>query len=125
MEYGWNRVLPQFENDDADVYSDDKADAISTRSARSIFSKQSVQGSLKDMTRRLPSSPYTDRTFINEWKPPLPSTIPSNNDEETQLEAMEKQVASLNHELEVHQSLQAPMMDLVGLSISSICYSYI
>jgi len=101
MEYGWNRVLNRVENED-------RGDAMSTRSARSIFSKRSMAGSLKDRN----ASPYADRIFINEWKPPLPPSIPSTFDEETQLAAMEKQVAVLNEELETHQTLQFAMSEL-------------
>lgn len=102
MEYGWNKVLATIDNED-------RTDATSTRSARSIFSKRSLAGSLKDRN----ASPFADRTHINEWKPPLPPSIPSTLDEEAQLAAMEKQVAALNEELEVHQSLQFGMTELV------------
>lgn len=106
MEYGWNRVLNRLE-------TEDRGDAMSTRSARSIFSKRSLAGSLKDRN----GSPYADRIFVNEWKPPLPPSIPSTLDEEAQLAAMEKQVATLNEELETHQTLQFAMSELVRFSI--------
>jgi len=101
MEYGWNRVQIGADNED-------RTETMSTRSARSIFSKRSLAGSLKDRN----GSPFSDRVFINDWKPPLPPTIASNLDEESQLAAMEKQVAALNEELETHQALQGPMTDL-------------
>jgi PH/SEC7 domain-containing protein len=104
MEYGWNRVLPGSENDE-------RGETMSTRSARSIFSKRSLAGSLKDRN----GSPFSDRLFINDWKPPLPPSIPSSLDEESQLVAMEKQVAALNEELENHQAVQFAMTELVSL----------
>src|ERR1700742_3555791 len=61
MEYGWNRVLGRMEHDD-------RGDTMSTRSARSIFSKRSLAGSVKGRD----GSPFSDRVFINEWKPPMP-----------------------------------------------------
>jgi hypothetical protein len=80
-----------------------------------MFSKRSLAGSAfgDGSGSRGPSSPFGDRMFINDWKPPLPPTIASTLEEEVQLEAMEKQVAVLNEELEAHQALQAPMMELV------------
>jgi PH and SEC7 domain-containing protein len=104
MEYGWNRVLPGNQDDD-------RVDAASTRSARSIFSKRSIAGSMID---RSSGSPLSDRVYINDWKPPMPPSIASALDEEAQLEAMEKQVVVLNQDLEAHQALQGPMMELVS-----------
>jgi len=61
------------------------------------------------MTLRRGTQSPRDRTFINEWKAPLPSTVPSSHDEEAQLDAMEKQLAAIEKELQDHKDLQSPM----------------
>ena len=70
-------------------------------------------------TVRADKSPWADRTFINEWKPPLPPTVPSLHDEETQLEALQKHVAHLKEDLQQHNELRTPMTQLV--SVLSCC----
>ena len=70
MEYGWNRVadpVTRGRSISEDDYSIRDPDSQSVRSGRSRF---------KDMaaTVRADKSPWADRTFINEWKPPLPPT---------------------------------------------------
>ncbi|TFY55545.1 hypothetical protein EVJ58_g8172, partial [Rhodofomes roseus] len=112
MEYGWNRVLDpvtRVRSASEDNFSQhDEDDAFSVRSGRSGRSR------LKDMaaTVRADKSPWADRTFINEWKPPMPPTVPSNHDEETQLEALQKHVAYLKTELKRHNELRSPMTNL-------------
>lgn len=110
MEYGWNKVT----NDPFDgrrspsideSRQDDATDALSVRSGRSRFSR-------KDYTMR--GSPYHDRTHINDWKAPLPPSVASMHDEETQLEALQKHVASLKTELKTHNDLREPMTALVS-----------
>jgi len=79
----------------------DPSDSFSMRSGKSQHKKRSWPdpGTIG----------RTDRTFINEWKPPMPSTVSSTHDEETQLEALQKQVVSLNKDLETHNDLRKPM----------------
>ncbi|KAH9935590.1 uncharacterized protein B0H18DRAFT_1207160 [Fomitopsis serialis] len=113
MEYGWNRVLDpvtrvRSASEDNFSQREDNDDGFSIRSGRSGRSR------MKDLasTVRADKSPWADRTFINEWKPPMPSTVPSNHDEETQLEALQKHVAYLKTELKQHNELRSPMTNL-------------
>ena len=77
MEYGWNRV--------ADIYGGKRslsqteihrepelADTVSVRSGKSSRSKYGWKDA--SATIRGPYSPRADKTFINEWKAPLPPT---------------------------------------------------
>ncbi|KAA1471675.1 hypothetical protein DENSPDRAFT_837715 [Dentipellis sp. KUC8613] len=116
MEYGWNRVGDPLHHGRA--ISDDESsrldmDNLSVRSGRSGRSSRSRFGK-KDgaATVRGGSSPWADRTSINEWKAPQPPSVPSTHDEETQLEALRKHVTSLTNELQEHNELRAPMMAL-------------
>ncbi|KAI0066118.1 hypothetical protein BV25DRAFT_1835812 [Artomyces pyxidatus] len=115
MEYGWNRVSePHLHgrsiSDDESVRMADYADSMSVRSGRSNRSRFSRKDGAA--TVRGGNSPWADRTHVSEWKPPLPPTVPSTHDEETQLEALRKHVASLTVDLEQHNELRAPMMAL-------------
>ncbi|TBU51088.1 hypothetical protein BD310DRAFT_1010860 [Dichomitus squalens] len=47
--------------------------------------------------------------FINDWKPPLPPSVASTHDEETQLEALQKHVAHMKEDLQQHNELRTPM----------------
>ncbi|KZS98411.1 hypothetical protein SISNIDRAFT_404603 [Sistotremastrum niveocremeum HHB9708] len=105
IDYGWNRVIDAASDD---RNTGDQFDAMSIRSGRSMFSKRSIPEGLS----RLASSPHSDRSSISEWRPPPHSTVPSQYDEETQLEALQKQVKTLNEELEAHHALQIPMLGL-------------
>jgi len=120
MEYGWNRVVdhngqrtsnPQIESSfhDRDL---DPSDSISMKSGRSSHSKFKWKGD-GGSTVRGPSSPWSDKIFINDWKPPMPPSVPSTHDEETQLEALRKHVASMKKDLENHNELREPLMALV------------
>ena len=116
MEYGWNRVMDPVTrvrsmSEDNHSQRDENEDGLSVKSGRSGRSR------LKDIaaTVRADKSPYADRTFINEWKPPMPPSVPSNHDEETQLEALQKHVAYLKTELKQHNELRTPMTNLVGI----------
>ncbi|GJE94948.1 PH and SEC7 domain-containing protein [Phanerochaete sordida] len=99
MEYGWNRVLEP-----------DNSDAVSTKSGRSGKSKFSKKEFAA--TVRGDKSPWADRTFINDWKPPMPPTVPSSHDEEGQMDALQKHVAALKDDLVQHNELRGPMMNL-------------
>lgn len=113
MEYGWSRVLDpvsrgrSVSEDDYSVRDTDNQSVRSGRSGRSRF---------KDMaaTVRADKSPWADRTYINDWKPPLPPSVPSQHDEETQMEALQKHVAHLKTELQEHNELRTPMTHLVS-----------
>jgi PH/SEC7 domain-containing protein len=109
MEYGWNRVADLHGHKRAQTDSDsikDHSDAMSVRSGRS--SRSRFGG-----TVRTPHSPWAEKVSINDWKPPLPPTVPSVHDEETQLEALRKHVATMKKELEQHNDLREPMTALV------------
>lgn len=113
MEYGWSKVEqmqsnPQPNNsvDNSDAYSD----VFSVRSGRSKISKRSfdVLGSARSNY-----SPFAmEKIFINDWKAPIPSTVPSMHDEETQMEALQKQVTILKRELSAHDKIQVPMQNM-------------
>lgn len=116
MEYGWNRVLDPSERARAQPNEPfDQSDAISVRSGRSSRSKF---GWREGATVRGGQSPWADKTFINDWKPPLPPTVSSLHDEETQLEALRKHVKSMKLELESHNELREPMATLVFMTIT-------
>ncbi|KAI0341994.1 hypothetical protein BDW22DRAFT_1484877 [Trametopsis cervina] len=113
MEYGWNRVLdPVTRNRSTseDSYGVDKSDSVSIRSERS--SRSRFRGKEFASTMRAEKSPWQDRILINDWKPPMPPTVPSNHDEETQMEALQKHVAALKHDLIEHNELRTPMTKL-------------
>lgn len=119
MEYGWNRVLDpvtRARSISEDNYSRDD-DGASVRSGRSRLNKSS--------TVRADKSPWNDRVMINDWKPPMPPSVSSLHDEETQLDALRKHVTSMKNELEEHNELRTPMTKLVCVSISQPCpYSH-
>ncbi|KAF8636056.1 hypothetical protein AX17_003830 [Amanita inopinata Kibby_2008] len=114
MEYGWNRVgdphLHGRHSDDEHPRDTDYADAISIRSGRSNRSKFGWREGVA--TVRYGHSPWTDRTFVNDWRAPLPPTVASAHDEEAQLEALRKHVAYLKNDLECHNELREPMTAL-------------
>jgi hypothetical protein len=120
MDYGWNRISDVLQpgraaSDDESVRGvRDFTDTASVRSARSNHSRFSR----KDVaaTMRI-GSPRSDRTNLAEWKPPLAPSIASTHDEETQLDALKKHVATLTQDLQEHNELRGPMMALVRPSL--------
>ena len=102
MEYGWNRVMDL--DDDRPSSSRDNTDTFSMRSTRSWHNSVKDQFSLRS---------NSDRVFIHDWKPPIPSAIASTHDEETQLEALQKYAQSLKTDLDKHNALRTPMQQLV------------
>lgn len=113
MEYGWSRVSdslhPRSVSENDPPRDLDRADTLSVRSSRSNRSKFGWNGI---QTARAPHSPWSDRTYINDWKPPIPPSISSINDEETQLEALQKYVGTLKKDLKHHNELREPMAAL-------------
>lgn len=124
MEYGWNRVAEPLSHgrsvsDNESGREVDYSDAMSTRSSRSMRSKFGWKDGAA--TVRASHSPWADRTFVNDWKPPLPPTVSSVHDEESQLEALQKHVSSMKTDLKEHNEFREPMSALVRiLSKSSI-----
>lgn len=114
MEYGWNRVADPHPHarSQSDVDSiKDYTDAMSIRSGRS---NRSRFGGWRDAaTVRATHSPWAEKTMINDWKPPLPPTVFSVHDEETQLDALRKHVSSMKKDLERHNDFREPMTALV------------
>ncbi|KAI5123999.1 hypothetical protein M0805_006409 [Coniferiporia weirii] len=112
MEYGWNRVM-DFVDDRPSISTDEPPprdnDTFSIRSARSWHSRKDA------FSLRSTSSPFTDRIFIHDWKPPMPSSVPSIHDEESQLEALQKHAASLKGDLKQHNAYRTPMQQLYQL----------
>lgn len=121
MEYGWNRVsddarfsMSPSTEDVRDSNAGDLTETFSIRSGRSRMSKRSFADAASTLRRT--QSPR-DRVYINDWKPPIPSTVPSTHDEETQLEAMQKQVNAVENEIQAHKDVQAAMLELVRASL--------
>ncbi|KAG5645208.1 hypothetical protein DXG03_006726 [Asterophora parasitica] len=117
MEYGWNRVADPYpharpQSDDTESVKD-HSDAISVRSGRSARSTRSRFG-WRDgaSTVRATHSPWAEKTSINDWKPPLPPTVSSVHDEETQLDALRKHVSAMKKDLERHNEYREPMTAL-------------
>ncbi|KAH7923717.1 hypothetical protein BV22DRAFT_1196481 [Leucogyrophana mollusca] len=115
MEYGWNRIVDAMAHgrsvsDNESMRDNDRADSMSVRSGRSNRSKFGWREGVA--TVRAAHSPWTDRTFINEWKPPSPPSVSSIHDEETQLEALQKYVKMLKTDLKSHNELREPMTTL-------------
>ena len=117
MEYGWNRVVDIYgagqTPSQIELPKDELPDTVSIRSGKSSRSRYGWKEGLA--TARGSHSPRPDLTFINEWKPPLPPTVSSTHDEETQLEALRKHVVSLKKDLEVHNELRQPMSAIVSI----------
>lgn len=113
MEYGWSRVSdalhPRSVSENDTTRDLDRTDTLSVRSSRSNRSKFGWNGI---QTVRAPHSPWSDRTYVNDWKPPIPPSISSINDEETQLEALQKYVGTLKKDLKHHNELREPMAAL-------------
>ncbi|KAF9452365.1 hypothetical protein P691DRAFT_661128, partial [Macrolepiota fuliginosa MF-IS2] len=122
MEYGWNRVMDPYSHGRSASHNDtprepaDSTDAMSIRSGRSGRSTRSSRYKLawRDgvATVRGGSSPYVDKTFVADWKEPLPPGVSSAHDEESQLDALKKHVVYLKKELQQHNDLRNPMMNL-------------
>jgi len=115
MEYGWNRIQePNADGEDnASVHHRDHTDTMSIRSGRSVR-----MGRHNSNLHRGGPIP-TDRIFIHEWKPPMHPSLVSTYDEETQLEALQKQVGNLKLELERHNALRKPMQELFSAKSSN------
>ena len=116
MEYGWNHVIdvPTHKRAQTDGESvRDTGDSMSVRSGRSTRSKFGWKD--HSATVRAGQSPWADKTYINDWKPPLPPTVASTHDEETQMDALKKHVTSLKQDLERHNELRELMVALVCL----------
>jgi PH and SEC7 domain-containing protein len=104
MEYGWNRVANPLDHERSmsndSLKDNDPSDAMSVRSVRSTRSKLRWKDS-------------TDKVYINDWKPPMPPTVSSVHDEESQMEALQKHVLSMKKDLKHHNELRQPMAALV------------
>ncbi|KAF8724450.1 Pleckstrin homology domain, partial [Rhizoctonia solani] len=100
MEYGWNRALEMIQSGNVEDRRVDSSDAQSVRSGRNL-------------NMRMPASPYSsERTFIHDWTGPMHSVMASTYDEETQMEALQKQANLLKQELHIHNELRQPMMNM-------------
>lgn len=109
MEYGWNRVTDALNGrsaSDDHKPEHDRADSMSVRSGRSTRSKLGWKESAATVRAH---SPWSERLFINDWKPPIPPSISSIHDEETQLEALQKYVHMLKKDFKNHNELREPM----------------
>lgn len=109
MEYGWNRITDALNGrsaSDDQKPEHDRADTMSVRSGRSTRSKLGWKESAATVRAH---SAWSERLFINDWKPPIPPSISSIHDEETQLEALQKYVYTLKKDLKHHNELREPM----------------
>jgi len=115
MEYGWNRVV-DFNGERTSISRSesmhtmaDTSDGLSIKSGKSSHSRFKWRG---DGPARAPPSPWSERVFINDWKPPMPPTVSSTHDEEGQLDALRKHVGSMKKDLELHNELRETMANL-------------
>ncbi|KAJ3936950.1 MAG: hypothetical protein NXY57DRAFT_32129 [Lentinula lateritia] len=110
MEYGWNRVPDpahgRSHSDSESVRDSDVTSVRSNKSARSRFNWREGSATVRGQ------SPWNDRIHINDWKPPMPPTVASLHDEETQMDALKKYVKSLKRDLQKHNELREPMSAL-------------
>ncbi|WVQ76687.1 hypothetical protein IAR50_006361 [Cryptococcus sp. DSM 104548] len=107
MEYGWNKVG-----------LDDQDDRMSIMSHRSNMSR--LGGTYG---RRLGSSSGgggNDKIFINDWKPPPAASVPSPLEEEAQLEALVAYVKLQEKELERHKAVEEPMLRLYSFGSKNL-----
>lgn len=121
MEYGWSKIMDIYGHGRSHSPNDVKGesdipDTVSVRSGKSTRSKYGWRDGTMTIRGPYSHSPRVDKTFINDWKPPLPPTVPSVHDEEAQLEALRKHVTSLKKDLETHNELREPMSQFVSLS---------
>ncbi|KAF8332104.1 uncharacterized protein EI90DRAFT_3056571 [Cantharellus anzutake] len=114
MEYGWNRLSNQNDDDAANDLraQKDRTDTFSIRSGKSAKLSKRSWGDLPGTVRSPHHYIPPDRMFIHDWRPPLPPALASTHDEETQLEALQKQVVVLKKELAQHNDLRSPMQEL-------------
>jgi len=115
MEYGWSRVVQNAQSNGITLErhdsTDNFSDVFSIRSGRSKLSKKSWSDGLS--SARAQYSPFAmEKIYINDWKPPMTPTVPSMHDEESQLEALHKQVSLLKGDMNVHDKLQVPMQNM-------------
>lgn len=129
MEYGWSRVDAGTTNSSSshtghslERWETDHSDAFSMRSGRSKLSKKSLTDVLGTArSQRSQYSPFAmEKIYINDWKPPMASTMHSKSDEESQLEALQKQVSILKADLTNHDNLQIPMKQMVSTSMEKL-----
>ena len=114
MEYGWNRIIDALQGrsvPDEPKVDSDRTDSTSVRSGRSNRSKLGWKDGSASV--RSQHSPWAERVLINDWNPPIPPSISSIHDEETQLEALQKYVQMLKKDLKDHNELREPMIALV------------
>ena len=72
-------------------------------------SKEPLPGGVSNM-----GPPQSDPAYVTERKSSLAPSVPSSHDsDETQLDALKKNVAGLVKELQEHDELRGPMMALV------------
>jgi PH/SEC7 domain-containing protein len=111
MEYGWQKVVPVYTNGASDEHDrdhdHDHDDKASVRSGRSSMSKF---GGTYGRRTLAPA----DRMHINDWRPPMPASMPSPLDEEAQLEALQVYIESLKKELDEHKAIEEPMIRQVS-----------
>lgn len=107
VEYGWNRIIDSYHQEPLASPEDDRASVKSGRSNLSRFNSATYG-------RKSFSATPGDRLWINDWQPPQPSLMPSELDEEAQIEALSSYNKTLKEELEAHKKLEEPMMKLVS-----------
>lgn len=120
MEYGWSRVEPEALADGQPDF--DRPDDFPPRAMSSMDHNSDNFSMRSGRTRMGPfsthkSSAYNDRVYINDWRAPGHSTIPSTHDEETQLEALQRQAETLKSDLKKHNDLREPMIGLVCFDV--------
>lgn len=115
IEYGWSRVDDSHHRQNSatahgSALEDDRA------SIRSNSSKMSKFNTATYGRRSFTATPG-DRVFINDWRPPQPSLVHSQMEEEAQYEVLRAYHRTLGEEHEAHRALEEPMMRLVSLRV--------
>jgi hypothetical protein len=110
MEYGWNRVVDALVRERS-MSSKSSGEIEQSDTKRNSSTRGIFEG--KEGASTTQSSYSVDKVFINDWKPLLPPTVFSGNDEESQMEALQKHVTSMRRDLEHHNELRQPMSALV------------
>jgi hypothetical protein len=136
VEYGWNKVETNYQLDDDDDDGDEYRGggggtgkgSSSVKSGKSGHSRISTYaGSTFNGGGTIGGGgggTMNDRMRIEDWRPPNVPMTPSQLSEEVQLEHLKRHVELLQHELQTHQELRAPMLRLVRPLFSFLCFPF-
>jgi Pleckstrin homology domain len=103
IEYGWSDAVINMALIQLDTPS-----RPSGVSGQRPSIQSSIRGSIDQSNNARPRLP-ADRININDWSPPMQSTMPSQLMEVDQLRALEAYVSNIEQELKQHNELQRPV----------------